>query len=60
MSELQELVEEAKEIIINAKAAFRCGEITQSQRDEVIDNTMKDVAVQLEIIPQQNYDYTDR
>lgn len=60
MSELKELVKEAKEIIINAKAAFRRGEITRNQRDDVIANTMKDVAIQLEIIPQHNYDYTDR
>lgn len=52
MNELHILIEEAKEIIRNAKLAFRNLEITKDQRDEVIANTVQDVAIQLEIIPQ--------
>jgi hypothetical protein len=52
MNEVLELIEEAREIIRNAHAKYRAGEITAEQRGAVIRNTTNDVGYQLEIIPQ--------
>jgi hypothetical protein len=52
MTETEALIQEAREIIRNARAKCKSGDITAAQRDEVIRNTMQDVGYQLEIIPQ--------
>lgn len=49
---ITKLVDEAHEIIVNAKRAYDAGEITREQRDEVIANVIKDVGYQTEILHQ--------
>lgn len=50
MSDYTPILDEALEIIRNARAAFASGEITQEQRDEVIRQTIEFVGVQFEVI----------
>jgi hypothetical protein len=49
---IRELAQEAHEIIVNTKRAYDAGEITRQQRDEVIAAVIRDVAYQMEYIPQ--------
>lgn len=50
MSETEELCAEAQEIITNARRAWKNGDITREQYEDVRKNTLLDVGYQLEII----------
>jgi len=51
---IQELTQEAHEIIVNAHAAEHSGEITRDQRVEVIQNLLSDIANQLAGTPAES------
>jgi hypothetical protein len=53
MNDTQELCAEAQEIITNARQAWKNGEITRDQYEEVRRNTLLDVGYQLEIITEK-------
>jgi len=50
-----ELIKEAREIIANAKAAYRRGEISLNDCKTIIQCTVQDVGYQLEIITQPRH-----